>query len=58
MKREIRTVGYKILFSTDRTRAEIEEAIDALLKEVDARKTIACAVEMNKKEILETITHA
>ena len=51
MEKEIRTVGYKVVFSTDLSHDEIEDAIDSFLKEVDARQMMAHAEEMSPQEI-------
>jgi hypothetical protein len=55
MNREIKQVGYKIMFSTRLTRGEIESKIDSFLKEVDSRDAIAHVSEMNDEEIVNLV---
>ncbi len=52
---KIKTVGYKIVFSTELNQEEIEEKFDDFLREVDAKKQIAQVVEMSEKEVFDEI---
>ena len=56
MAAEIRTIGYKILFSTELSHDEIEEEIDEFLRKVDAKQMMAHAAEMTDEEIAAEIT--
>ena len=58
MKKEkaFRGVGYKIVFSTQASKAEIEECFDAFLKQVEAGKNISLIQEMTSKEILDAFS--
>lgn len=53
--KEIKTIGYKIIFSTELSHDDVEEAIDSFLREVDAKKSIAHTEEMSEEEIHKTI---
>ena len=53
--KEIKTVGYKIVFSTEMDRESIEEYIEELLREVEAKPSIAHVHEMTDEEVNETI---
>jgi hypothetical protein len=53
--REIKTMGYKIMFSTSLSHNEIEEQIDQFLSNVDARQMVAHAEEMSAEEIKNLI---
>lgn len=55
MKKEIKAVGYKIVFSTDLSSEEIEEKFDEFLREVDAKQQIAQVVEMSPEEVNKEI---
>lgn len=51
----IKTVGYKLVFSTELSNEEIEEKFDQFLRDVDAKQQIAQVVEMYPQEVNEEI---
>lgn len=49
-------VGYKIIFTTNETKEEIERIIDNFLREISSKERMDLVIDMTEEEIMKEYT--